>query len=151
MIKKFSSRETTIHISACQVYRSLELNWHQPTASHPQHLVQKCNKLSFKLKTKLFVKINKGQKCSNFLVFFVGHLNKGICLIHFRVIPPLMETSHEFPDFPLYQIYTFNLFFQFFWGRSRRGIQSLPAHLLSYKYRQMAATDICLNEVSRNN
>ena len=48
---------------------------------------------------------------SNFLLFFVGHLNKGICLIHFKVIPQLMESRHEFPDFPLYQISTFNLFF----------------------------------------
>ena len=65
----------------------------------------------FQTKKKLIVKIDKGQKCPNFLVFFVGHLNKGIWLIHFRVIPPLMKTSHEFPDFPLYQIYTLNLFF----------------------------------------
>ena len=35
------------------------------------------------------MKINKGQKCLNFLVFFAGHLNKGICLIHSKVIPQL--------------------------------------------------------------
>ena len=70
----------------------------------------------FQTKKKLIVKINKGQKFPNFLLFFAGHLNKGICLIHFTVIPPLMETSHEFPDFPLYQIYTFNQFLLYFFS-----------------------------------